>query len=148
MRLYKALNLLSYCFFSQHFRNDYVRFLRISLFIHSNHRSNILYHRCECDILLVQPGIIKNHQGRDKHKHFMSWKFAEIVFCQNIRIQNLATRVVSAKAYPGLYTPPALGNLSESRNTRGLKAWWNVQGYEYKMTRCEKAVSTLLSLAG
>ena len=43
-------------------------------------------------------------------------------FCQNIRIQNLATRVVSAKAYPGLYTPPALGNLSETRSTGGLKA--------------------------
>ena len=41
--------------------------------------------------------------------------------CRNSPFQNLATRVVSAKAYPGLYTPPALGNLSETGSKRWLK---------------------------
>merc|ERR1712004_334876 len=37
---------------------------------------------------------------------------------------NLATRVVSAKAYPGLYTPPALGNLAVS--CRITRADWTM----------------------
>ena len=68
-------------------------------------RSDILYHRGESNIFLVQPEIRKNILWKEKtvcDNDLMKKMYNVDKRMLNQKTHNLDTRVVSAKAYPGL----------------------------------------------